>query len=629
MFRLIPFLVFLVFSLNGCKYNSTSVFAKNGTISLQNVDWNSGSYSLDGEWLLLWAGKEPLPIVQPGSWIGLELNGNHLPREGWAEYRLKLLLDSTAPNPLVISTKEINSQSQIWVNGTQIPDIGNGRLSIPVYPKNHEIELRIGVHNVLDIRPGIPCPVLIATPDIMSSRESLYLGIQFLLFGFFALLACLYTASWLLRRKERASLLLAMHSTSWGLYTLFLGVAASPAETIFPNLPVVWMQKAALLSTAFSFPMTCRLWLELFPSQLLRRTLPLLDGASIATALTLIFIESIHWQWYHAYLLVGNFFMFLLLLAVSSAVYRREEGARVFLVGLLIFFAVIIVSTIHFRGEWVGAGALALVLADSFLLTKRRAQAFETIEMQSAELLRAKNLREELTQEVQQKLAHQKMETRFSALLDHVDQPLLVIDEEDKICYVNQGFMQILGEQESCIGKSWEELCSIEKPIAPGLSVCHFQQANHIPLILTARKITIGLAGESLEALLFQTKPRTEYSDNRYQDMESAESILDPRQLACTIMDLSLQIWEKSTGLEKSDFATTSGLWKVNMDANGWRRAPTLDKYLEVSKIPRLPKWRKVLDSADFVLATARHRNWNEPQIQELEGLKNQLEQMV
>jgi YesN/AraC family two-component response regulator len=75
----------------------------------------------------------------------------------------------------------------------------------------------------------------------------------------------------------------------------------------------------------------------------------------------------------------------------------------------------------------------------------------------------------------------------------------------------------------------------------------------------------------------------------------------DVRTRMCRLLERALEVWSDATGQGKADLAETSGLWKVQMDRNGWRRTVTLDRYLEVGKLPKIPKWRPVLRTVRFV----------------------------
>ena len=73
-------------------------------------------------------------------------------------------------------------------------------------------------------------------------------------------------------------------------------------------------------------------------------------------------------------------------------------------------------------------------------------------------------------------------------------------------------------------------------------------------------------------------------------------------QLAVLVMSLSIDYWIKTTHTQKSDLARQSGLWNVYTNQDGWERTQTLDKYLDIETLPKRPRWKLVLATADFVL---------------------------
>lgn len=77
---------------------------------------------------------------------------------------------------------------------------------------------------------------------------------------------------------------------------------------------------------------------------------------------------------------------------------------------------------------------------------------------------------------------------------------------------------------------------------------------------------------------------------------------MEKKRLAVEAMNLALQYWQESTGLTKSDLADQSGIWKVYVSHNGFERTQTLDKYLDISSLPKQPRWQKILETIDFVL---------------------------
>ena len=67
------------------------------------------------------------------------------------------------------------------------------------------------------------------------------------------------------------------------------------------------------------------------------------------------------------------------------------------------------------------------------------------------------------------------------------------------------------------------------------------------------------------------------------------------------LMKMSLLYWQQSTGKSKIDLAEESKLWRVNVD-EGQLRVRTLDRYLDIDKLPMIPRIPKVLKTAYFVL---------------------------
>jgi two-component system, sensor histidine kinase ChiS len=86
------------------------------------------------------------------------------------------------------------------------------------------------------------------------------------------------------------------------------------------------------------------------------------------------------------------------------------------------------------------------------------------------------------------------------------------------------------------------------------------------------------------------------------QDPQTAEG---RRQLAVTAMNQAIEYWAETTGNNKFDLARESGLWKVYTNQDGWERAQTLDKYLDINTLPNRPRWKLIMATCDFVLASS------------------------
>jgi hypothetical protein len=74
------------------------------------------------------------------------------------------------------------------------------------------------------------------------------------------------------------------------------------------------------------------------------------------------------------------------------------------------------------------------------------------------------------------------------------------------------------------------------------------------------------------------------------------------RALLVTLMQLSLDLWERLTRKTRIDLAERSGVWRITID-EGRLRVRAMDRYLSLDTLPEKPRWREVLRTAYFVLA--------------------------
>lgn len=73
------------------------------------------------------------------------------------------------------------------------------------------------------------------------------------------------------------------------------------------------------------------------------------------------------------------------------------------------------------------------------------------------------------------------------------------------------------------------------------------------------------------------------------------------RRCIVDVMTLALDYWQKAKRKGKIELAEESGLWRVYMDRSSLQTR-TLDKYLLVETLPRNPRWRDVVRTAEYVL---------------------------
>ncbi|MFZ5638545.1 MAG: tetratricopeptide repeat protein [Pseudomonadota bacterium] len=83
------------------------------------------------------------------------------------------------------------------------------------------------------------------------------------------------------------------------------------------------------------------------------------------------------------------------------------------------------------------------------------------------------------------------------------------------------------------------------------------------------------------------------------------EARADFRQALVELMLAALEAWERGSGLNRIELAERSKLWRVHID-DGRLRTRALERYLNVARLPRNPRWRDVVRTAYFVLGECR-----------------------
>lgn len=225
--KLLIFLLFLILYISitcGCQ-NSPADYprAVEGTLDLSGWDFaKDGPVNLEGEWEFYWkqlwepSDLELNPVISKGfitlprSWNGYEIDGQPLKGEGYATFRLKILLPEHE-EAKAINLSSINSSHKLWVNGRLVSVQGRvaaeRNLSetryfpkiVPLALDDNSVELVIQVANFAHRRGGIWQPIAIGnSQQIMEIRERKMVFDMFLMgslwiMGFY-ILACFICA---------------------------------------------------------------------------------------------------------------------------------------------------------------------------------------------------------------------------------------------------------------------------------------------------------------------------------------------------------------------------------------------------------------------------------------------------
>ena len=108
------------------------------------------------------------------------------------------------------------------------------------------------------------------------------------------------------------------------------------------------------------------------------------------------------------------------------------------------------------------------------------------------------------------------------------------------------------------------------------------------------------------EALQDQENANTQGKENNSatEPGADAETCTDEqfRQSLVELLIETVNLWEKASQLDRIELAEKSRIWRVSID-EGRLRTRSLDKYLNIQKIPQNPRWRNVVKTSHYVLA--------------------------
>lgn len=181
---------------------SANLEVKNGILDLRNTDITTRFIvRLNGQWEFYWnkllqpadfsSEKPPVPdefITVPSYWTESEIDGVELKGQGYATYRLRILLPQGLALPLGLDLKVFNSTYNLYVNGNFLGSSGKTGTSKedsePDYypticrfiPKTDTIDIIINVSNFHHRRGGFWQPVAFGTFSQVQSAAARHYG---------------------------------------------------------------------------------------------------------------------------------------------------------------------------------------------------------------------------------------------------------------------------------------------------------------------------------------------------------------------------------------------------------------------------------------------------------------------
>lgn len=390
--------------------------AENGVLDLTGWDLvRDGPVNLAGEWEFHWeqllkpddfAGVNLPPrtgfIELPAPWNGYVVNGVPLSGDGYATYRLKILLNNSHHPPLALKVPEFETAYVLYVDDEEVSSNGVvGKTPETMRPqwlpdvadflaKQSPLEVILQISNFHHRKGGAGQVIQLGTECQIRKIREKNLNYELFLFGSLFIMGLYHMILFALRREDRSPLYFGICCFLMSLRVLVTGEYSLSAH--FPGADWELIVRLNYLSFGLTPPVFVMFTHALFSKEVPKwslRTLQLGGGVFAGTILLTparIFTHAL--LPYQVIILIGA--VYFLCIIVLAAV-RKREGAAVFLLCFLVLLLATTNDILHNNqiiqtGYFGPLGIFIFILAQATILTRRFSKAFLEAETLSAEL---------------------------------------------------------------------------------------------------------------------------------------------------------------------------------------------------------------------------------------------------
>jgi PAS domain S-box-containing protein len=386
-----------------------------GVLDLTQWDFaQDGPVQLSGEWEFYWkrhlrpadfSQKDPPELTGfirvPGIWNGYTVGGEKIAGDGYATYRLQVLLGSSGER-LALKFLDVATAFAVYVNGHKLLSSGvpgtTRQTTRPQFypqvvdfqPVSAHIDIVILVSNFHHRKGGAWEAIRFgAVADLRASRErAVSLGI--FLFGSILIMGLYHLGLFVLRRKEKSPLY-------FGVFCLLMMVRILTTGErylvqLFPDFPWDILTKMAYLSYYLAIPVFAMFFRTLFVHELSKKALYIIALVTLPfSGVVLGTPAQVYSHTVQAFqILTVLIFLYGIYLLVHAAIQKRE-GALIFLTGFLVLFAttlndILYANLLIYTTYLSPIGLFTFIFSQAFLLSHRFSKAFAIVEDQRQEL---------------------------------------------------------------------------------------------------------------------------------------------------------------------------------------------------------------------------------------------------
>ncbi|MBU3914680.1 SpoIIE family protein phosphatase [bacterium] len=387
--------------------------------------------NLDGEWEFYWQTfLDPKTIHHqtihsdnyitfPRSWKGYDLNGEQLSDNGYATFRLKILL-SEHEQTFGIKTRTLNTAHALYINGKRISTAGKvgttAQTSIPIYitrldeiqPSNHTLDIILHVSNFhCAVGGGTVFPIEFGLIKNLREKRIRNLVVSFFICGSLFIMGLFYMSLNFIRKKE-------LYFLYFGIFCLIItAIPLTLGENYLFSLfggfhpSVFWTLMSVIIAAGAS---SSSLFLKhLFPKEFSDLVLKVILITSIIYILVCLLLpirqHTQFWNIFRYQFLCCLYYIYVLILATK----RKRESAPLLLIGfffvlLTVFNDGVLASFGYSSISIAPLGYFSLLLFFGSALSIRYSKSFIKVEVLSEKLERRNRSLMELNKNIEQKV---------------------------------------------------------------------------------------------------------------------------------------------------------------------------------------------------------------------------------
>ena len=476
------FLLFLI----ACNHNfqeKTLPKAIKGILDLTDWDFKrDGAVDLSGEYEFYW--RQHLPpsdftgatphrktgfIQLPGFWNGYEINGKELNGNGYATYRLKILLHEKEDH-LALKLLSIGTAYTLFLNGQKVTSVGiagkDRETTVPQYfpqiidckIEANQIELILQVSNFHHRRGGAREVIQLGEGKSIQQIKENKLGFDLFLFGSIFIMALYHLCLFTLKKKDRTFLYFSVFCFLVTLRLLTTGERY--IIHFFPNIPWELLIKIEYLSFYLAIPAFVLFIQFFYPQEIPRKVPHLISAIGLAFSCIVIFTPARIFTYtlttYQIFTVIITIYCLYVLIIASI---RKRDGAFIFLLGFIVLAFSATNDMMHAEaiiqtGYFVPLGLCIFIFFQAVLLSMRLTRAFKYSEIQYKELKETYYAyREEIKDRVQAEEALYESDKKYKTILNGMEDGYWEVDLAGNLTFVNPALRRHLGySQEELIG---------------------------------------------------------------------------------------------------------------------------------------------------------------------------------